>query len=140
MSNQSFGVDGHPRAGGDPVFHALDSRLCVSDKPPVLIFDRAIVKMSPNAVFANSLRPRHTPASLGFRHDLPTARKVPDCQAGRSTIPGERNYGQTRPFGRLTDSQDSFYKDELGRGHNCFVGLDFIDQVSKNVFAPWWQT
>ena len=33
LSNQSFGVDGHPRAGGDPVFHALDSRLCGNDKP-----------------------------------------------------------------------------------------------------------
>lgn len=106
----------------------------------VMFLRLSVEKRSLNAVSAKSLCSRPTPVFHGFRHDLPTARKFPDCQAGRSTIPDEPNYVQTRPFSRLTDSQVSFYKDKLGRGHNCFVGLDFIDQVSKNVFAPWWQT
>jgi len=30
-----------------------------------------------------------------FRQDLPHTRMFPDCQAGGSAIPDERNYGQT---------------------------------------------
>ena len=86
------------------------------------IMNHWLSRKRPTADLLSHRAPGPVPAFHVFRHDLPATRKFPVCQAGRSAIPYERNYGQTRPFSRLTDSQVSFYKDELGRGHNCFVG------------------